>query len=100
MGKDLGKPERGAFSRRFLSLCGKGKRKKMLGRAHRTVVRQLDLVKFIKRQKLQMLTVLATFNAQQKLIIDKMSYLPIAHESDLTSQTSDHDDYDYNDIRL
>ena len=70
--------------------CGKNPwYKKMLAKATSSVKKELDLIKFIQRQRLQTFTTLSVFNSRQKYVADKMSTMIIRESSDLNDQTED-----------
>ena len=76
----------------FTTLCGCSKEKrykKMIAKAKSSVEKELDLVKFIQRQRLTTFSVLTIFNGRQKFIADKMATKLIRESSDLNEGTSD-----------
>ena len=66
-----------------------GKYKKKLKKADTSVARELDLVKFIQRQRLTTFTTLAALNGRQQFIADKMATKLIRESSDLDDDTED-----------
>ena len=46
------------------------RRKSMLGKAERSIEKGLDLIKFIKRQRIMVYAALATLNGRQKYLAD------------------------------
>ena len=62
----------------------------MLTKASTSVSRELDLVKFIQRQRLTTFTTLTSFNGRQKFIADKMATNLIRESSDMCD-TSEND---------
>ena len=56
---------------------------KMLDRANSMISRQLDLVKYIKFQKMKWMTVMTVLKPSQMLLIDKLSKMLIHESSDL-----------------
>lgn len=80
--------------------CGKERKyKKMITKANISVSRELDLVKFIQRQRLITFTMLAAFNTRQKFIADKMATKLIRESSDLTNDSQDDFELDLNNLR-
>jgi len=59
----------------------------MAAKADISVTKELDLVKFIRRQRLQTFATLATLNVRQQFIVDKMAHLLIRESSDLDEST-------------
>ena len=79
----------GFFASNF-SCSRKTKRfKRIMAKASNTVTKELNLVKFLKRQRLNTFATLATLNGGQRFICDKMSQLLIRESSDLDDSTSD-----------
>ena len=64
----------------------------MLKKAESSITKELDLVKFIHRQRLQTFTTLATLNASQRFVVDKMATMLIRESSDLDDSTSNDDE--------
>ena len=62
----------------------------MLNKGSRSVAKELDLIKFIHRQRINTFTSLAILSPKQRFAIDKMSTLLIKDESDLDLST-EHD---------
>ena len=60
----------------------------MLAKAQSSVTKELDLVKFIHRQRLQTFAILATLNGRQRFMVDKMATMLIRESSDLNDSTS------------
>ena len=76
----------------FETIFGRGKNsryKKMLAKADISVSRELDLVKFIQRQRLTTFTSLVSLNARQKYVADKMATKIIRESSDLDDNESE-----------
>jgi len=59
----------------------------MVEKADISVTKELDLIKFIRRQRLQTYATLATLNARQSFIVDQMAQLLIRESSDLGEST-------------
>ena len=75
-----------------MALCGCTHRKKyksMISKADSSVMRELDLIKFIQRQRLTTFTTLATLNGRQQYVADKMATKLIRESSDLDNSTED-----------
>ena len=75
-----------------MTLCGCGKEKnykRMQAKADQVVSRELDLIKYIQRQRLNSFLALTAFNGRQKFIADKMSTCLIRESSDLNDNSED-----------
>ena len=80
--------------------CGKdAKYRKMLRKADASVARELDLVKFIQRQRLLTFATLSTFNGRQKFIADKMATHLIRESSDMNDRSEDNFELDIEHVR-
>lgn len=64
----------------------------MLGKAETSVNKELDLIKFIQRQRQNTFSNLATLNARQQFMVDKMSTMLIRESSDLNDRTDTDDE--------
>ena len=63
------------------NLCCNRKYKKMMQKANSRIEKELDLRKFILRQRMQVTALLGLLNSHQSLFVDKMSQMVI-RESD------------------
>ena len=61
----------------------------MVRRAESILPKQLDLAKFLKRQRILALTVLSTLTAPQRVVVDKMARLRIYSNLETYKQSSD-----------
>ena len=61
----------------------------MIQKANESVFKELDLIKFIQRQRLTTFTTLATFNSRQKFVADKLATKIIRESSDLCDNSED-----------
>ena len=59
----------------------------MAAKADISVTKELDLVKFIRRQRLQTFATLATLNVRQQFIVEKMAHLLIRESSEQNEST-------------
>ena len=71
----------------------------MIEKANVSVARELDLIKFIQRQRLTTFTTLCSFNGRQKFIADKMSTKLIRESSDLNEGTEDDFELDQENVQ-
>ena len=80
--------------------CGRDRKYwKMIEKANVSVARELDLIKFIQRQRLTTFTTLCSFNGRQKFIADKMSTKLIRESSDLNEGTEDDFELDQENVQ-
>jgi len=61
----------------------------MLNKAETSIWKELDLQKFIKRQRVTMYAALALLSGRQQFIVDKMSNMLIRESSDLDESTDE-----------
>ena len=76
----------------ILTMCGCNRQtryKSMLAKAEGDIAKELDLVKFLQRQRLTSFTALATLNSRQQYVADKMSTMLIRESSDLDEDTDE-----------
>ena len=64
----------------------------MLKKAESSITKDLDLVLFIRRQRLQTFTKFATLNLRQRFVVEKMETMLIRESSDLDDSTSEDDE--------
>mmetsp|Transcript_15901 Transcript_15901/g.20065 ORF Transcript_15901/g.20065 Transcript_15901/m.20065 type:complete len:180 (+) Transcript_15901:1292-1831(+) len=70
--------------------CGrKSKFKRMLAKAESSITKELDIVKFLQRQRLQSYMALAILNGRQQYLADKMATMLIRESSDFDESTDD-----------
>ena len=63
----------------------------MMRRAKSVIKRELDLVKFIKRQRAQRYAIIAMLSARQRFFVDKMATMVLRESSNFDSSTeTDH----------
>lgn len=62
---------------------------KMLNKADTAIIKELDLIKFLQRQRLTTFNLLATMNARHSFIADKMATMIIRESSDLDGSTEE-----------
>ena len=65
------------------------KYKKMLEKADGSISRELDLIKFIQRQRLTTFATLASMSSRQKFVADKLATMIIRESSDLNDSSED-----------
>ena len=70
-------------------LCRKDKYDKILAKTERKVSKELDLIKFIKRQRIQSYAMLASLETQQQYFIEKLSSMQIWESSDFNDSSND-----------
>ena len=58
---------------RSAACCGKSRYRRMIDRANSLITRQLDLVKFVHRQRMLVLAALASMNKSQRNFRDDLS---------------------------
>ena len=62
---------------------------KLLKKSQSTLIKELDLQKFLYRQRLQTTAILGLLNGRQSFFVDKMSQLVIRESSNLDETSSD-----------
>ena len=81
-----------SFCKILLGLDKKERYKRMLQRADSKISEELDLVRFIQRSRLTTFTNLASLDARQRTVADKMSTMLIRESSALDEDS----DFDFN----
>ena len=71
--------------------CRQSKQDRILAKAHRRIEKELDLVKFVHRQRLTTFATMALLNPEQRFVVDKMSTM-VARESSDPEESSDNAD--------
>ena len=66
----------------------------MLGKSQITVAKELDLVKFFKRQRISMYAILTLLNGRQQYVIDNLSNMLMRESSDFDDSTDDDKELD------
>ena len=70
--------------------CNKEKKyRRMIKRAESAVAKELDLIKYIQRSRLNSLIAMISLGSHQKLVADKMSSCLIRESSDLIDNSLD-----------
>ena len=80
---------RESFFRAYLGKPRVERYTKMLNKADTAIIKELDLIKFLQRQRLTTFNLLATMNARQSFIADKMATMIIRESSDLDGSTEE-----------
>ena len=65
-----------------------------------SISKELDIVKFIQRQRMTMIALLSLFSGRQKVLIDKMSQMLIRESSNFEETSSDDELSGKNDSHL
>ena len=74
---------------------------KLLSKSQQTLDKELDLRKFIHRQRVQTTAVLGLLSSNQSLFVDKMSELVIRESSNFEEESSDKELYEvYNENEI
>ena len=61
----------------------------MMAKAEASIAKEMDLVKFLYRQRLTSFATMATLDGRQQFIVDKMSTMIIRESSDLDESSED-----------
>ena len=72
-----------------LLTCRHSKYKRMMGKANINVTRELDLLKFIRRQRFAQFALFALMNGRQLFMTDKLSNMLIRESTEFTESDDD-----------
>ena len=86
-------PYKGLFSKEFWSCGGKARYEWQARRASNVIKKEMDLPKFLHRQRLQSYAVMMLLSKSQRYVVDKMAR-PVLRESDNMANTSLDDELD------